>query len=138
MEELSVTEFAERRRIGETQLRRVLEHPDRYPWGNYGIEHAYKSGRAWRIRPRDFPMAVAAPGSAEVVDRLAYLASSIEQSYPLRQALQDIQRLPVHQVAANAVKRLPAPGEIVERLAQIAKEGPAPHEVLLRLKPFFR
>lgn len=138
MEELSVKEFAEQRGLGEMQMRRVLEHPDQYPWQNYGIDHAYKLGRRWRIRTKDVSMAVVAPGSAEAVDRLAWMVSSIEKSYPIRQALDDLQRLPIHQVVANTVKRLPPLGEIVERLAGIAKEAPPPHEVLLRLKPFFR
>ena len=138
MEELSVKEFAERWELGEMQVRRILEHPDRYPWECYGIEHAYKFGGRWRIRLRDGSKAVEARGSAELIDRVAWLVSSFEESYPIHQVLADLQTLPIGQVMGNAVRRLPAPGEVGGRLAEVAKGGPPPHEVLLRLKTFFR
>lgn len=30
-------------------VRRVLEHPEKYPWHYYGITEAYKPGKEWRI-----------------------------------------------------------------------------------------
>lgn len=138
MEALSVKDFAERQGIGEVQLRRVLENPEHYPWSLYGIEQANKVGRDWRITPMEKPAAVAARGAEQLIDGLARLLSSFEESYPMRQVLDDLQKRPVSEVASNLLRRLPPPSDVVGRLAQIAKSAPPPPEVLQRAKPYFR
>lgn len=46
---LSVRELASRLSLSQGHLRRILEHPEKYPWRSYGIIEAYKSGKNWAI-----------------------------------------------------------------------------------------
>lgn len=136
-EEISVKEFAERQGIGEIQVRRILEHPDRYPWGGYGITNAHKVGYRWKIRLTESPVSVTAPGADRLVDRVALVASSLENKYPMRQVLTDLQTQPLDQVFSKVIQRLPPPSEVTKRIAEAAKEGPPPDQVLFKIKQIF-
>ncbi len=137
MEEISVKEFAEKRKLTETQVRRILEHPERYPWNRYGISRAYKPCRSWIIQPKDMSVVVVAPGATEQVDRAALLAGSFERAYPIGELLRDLQTRPLGEVMNNMIQRLPPPTEVGRHVAQIAKGGPKPDEMLSRIKSFF-
>jgi hypothetical protein len=137
MEELSVKEFAERQGLGEMQVRRVLEHPEKYPWERYGISHAYKIGHRWKIQRKDTSVVVVAPGADKLLDRTALLASSFEEQYPLAQLLTDLQTRPLAEVVNNMLQRFPPPVEVARRVTETGREGPPPPEVLFKIKSLF-
>jgi hypothetical protein len=138
MKELSVKEFAETKNFSEPQIRRVLEHPDHYPWNRYGIADAYKTGRAWKIIPLEKKVAVAAQGSEQLIDGIVDIVSQYQKAYPIGDVIHDLITRPVGEVAVNLLNRLPSPKLIGWQAVQIAKQAPPPAEVLLRLKPYFR
>ena len=138
MEELTVKEFAVRQGMGEMQLRRVLEHPERYPWGRYGIDSARKIGGRWRIKPREARATVVARGAGQLVEGLASVAASFEQSYPISQLFEDLQTQGAGQVISNAIHRWPRPADLGRKLKEISRTAPPPPEVISRIKPLLQ
>jgi hypothetical protein len=46
---LTVNQAAQLLKLSPGHTRRILEHPDRYPWRDYGIADAHTLGKEWRI-----------------------------------------------------------------------------------------
>lgn len=46
---LTVKQAALQLNLSQGHIRRILEHPEKYPWRYYGITEAYKPGKEWRI-----------------------------------------------------------------------------------------